>query len=697
MHIEQHYDFRKRLAVLHPPRLASDAAPLKDNETLVDASWTIVPASDDPVLMHGVRDLKDYFEKSMGVQVKIGSGSDKNTITVGVAPEKNNLTSRITAGPGFIRITGATAREAAQGCYRLEDLMNPRGLPAVEHGERTFTRLFSPRMTHSGWELEQFPNEYLDHIAHAGMDAILIFIREPPNMTRNGPIDLPEVVRNAAEYGIDVYVYPHVHTQAAECHPADPGAREFYDNLYGSIVKYAPGIRGMVFVGESVAFPSRDPGMGGYWWKHQPGAKHLNGFYPCTDWPEWLCLVRDVTRQYNPDLDLLFWTYNWFWAPEKERLALLENIPTDITLHVTYEMGDTPIEKCGIPTWVSDYSITTSGPGTVFASEAGVAAKRGIRLSSMTNTGGMTWDCGVIPYVPAPYKWEDRFRTLRESRKKWGLVSLMDSHHYGFTPSFISDLAKACFTEEFDMEKDFGKALAEAAERDFGRENVPYILDAWKDWSDAIYWHSAHGCDQYGPLRNGPVYPFTLPGVPLPDPIRPNYEYNNGIRHGSGWMYVQKTYSYPPEHLAGSIEMTEREWKLLASGNMKMRAALNFVRPEKYDAAKRMLGIGEFLYHTVRTLCNVKKYYRNGLEAKKDGADRAALVAEMRAILDDEELNVRETIPFVEEDSRLGWEPTMLYTTDRENLEWKLDQLKDARAELEKFAAGESTPDKETK
>ena len=69
----------------------------------------------------------------------------------------------------------------------------------------------------------------------------------------------------------------------------------------------------------------------------------------------------------------------------------------------------------------------------------------------------------------------------------------------------------------------------------------------------------------------------------------------------------------------------------------------------------------------------------------------------MREILDDEELNVRETIPLVEADSRLGWEPTMLYTTDRANLEWKLAQLKDARAELEKFAAGESTPDKEKK
>ena len=50
----------------------------------------------------------------------------------------------------------------------------------------------------------------------------------------------------------------------------------------------------------------------------------------------------------------------------------------------------------------------------------------------------------------------------------------------------------------------------------------------------------------------------------------------------------------------------------------------------------------------------------------------------------DEEENVRETIPLTEYDSRLGWEPSMRYTTAPENLYWKLNQLKDAMAEVEK-------------
>ena len=41
-------------------------------------------------------------------------------------------------------------------------------------------------MTHSGWEVEKFPDAYLDQLAHAGMDAILLFIADPPDVTRNG-------------------------------------------------------------------------------------------------------------------------------------------------------------------------------------------------------------------------------------------------------------------------------------------------------------------------------------------------------------------------------------------------------------------------------------------------------------------------------------------------------------------------------
>ena len=54
---EKNYDFRKRLAILHPPRLASDAEPVQADETLIDTGWKIVPLSDAPVIQQVALDM----------------------------------------------------------------------------------------------------------------------------------------------------------------------------------------------------------------------------------------------------------------------------------------------------------------------------------------------------------------------------------------------------------------------------------------------------------------------------------------------------------------------------------------------------------------------------------------------------------------------------------------------------------------
>ena len=65
----------------------------------------------------------------------------------------------------------------------------------------------------------------------------------------------------------------------------------------------------------------------------------------------------------------------------------------------------------------------------------------------MTNTGGMTWDCGVVPYIPVPQQWFRRYEGMHEARKKWNLSGIMDSHHYGWFPSVVCECAKWSFWE----------------------------------------------------------------------------------------------------------------------------------------------------------------------------------------------------------------------------------------------------------
>ena len=671
---ETNYAFRARMAELHPRRLASDAAPVAADEILVSGGWTLQVEGTDPdgVLGHAASDLLDYLEKSM--DVRLGRGRGRPAIVLAADPKLERLQSKIAVRTDSIRITGATPREVFQGCCRLEDLMNARGLPAVKAGERTFTRLFSPRMTHSGWEIEKFPEVYMDQLAHMGMDAILVFIAKPPDVTRNGREDIPALVRTAARHGLDVYAYCSFPVEAGKLNPADPGAEEWYDRTYGAIIRNAPGLKGVVCVGESVGFPVRDGTSAGFWWGKKelrvPG-KPPNGFYPTLEWVPWIEKVSAAMRRYRPDLDFVFWTYNWYRRPEAERLALLERIPTNVTLHVTFEMGDVPVRKFGTDVTVWDYSITAPGPGAVFRSEAEVAKRRGIRLSSMSNTGGRTWDLGCAPFQPVPGKWIERFRNLREARTLWGLSALMESHHYGFQPNFIAEIAKAAFTAEADG-RTLDEALRGIAAREFGRANVEEVLAAWADWTAAFDFHSAHHCDLAGPLRTGPTYPFVLPGGRRPPPLVPVYEYYDGERYGDGWKYLEPEYGLPREELDAYIEMSRREIGLLERGCGRLRRVMDRVPEGKRAFAARLLANGEFHLATARTLLNARLFRKFGFDVK---ANRGYLLS----VLDDEERNVRAALPVVEVDSALGWEPSMLYVADRPRLEWKLRQLDDAR------------------
>lgn len=679
-----------RFVPLHPPRRVPGAQPCKPTEINVDSSWKIVPLSDEAEIIHAAADLSDYFKKSMGEKIPVErtGNSGPRTISISLHKDGAKLSSRLKVGDNSITITGFTAREAAQGCYRLEDEMNLRGIPAVEKGERTYTRMFSPRMTHSGWELDEYPDEYLDHVAHAGMDSVIVYITEAPDISRNGRIDIRDLVRRAKTRGLDVYIYAHQIADSSKFHPDDPDAAEHCDRLWGSIVRNAPDLKGIVFVGESIAFTSKDPFLQGFWWKRVPGSQIPNGFWPTLEWVPWLKHVTKAVRKYNPDFEVLFWTYNWANKPKEHRLKLLEQIPTNITLHVTFDMGDQNLRKNGLNVNIDDYSITRPGPSDVFRSEAEVAARRGIRLTAMSNTGGRTWDCGVVPYEPVPERWLDRYRALRASREKWGLAGLMESHHYGFRPSFISELAKAAFTVE-TQDAALELILAKIAARDFGEENAAQVMSAWHDWSEAFKWHSARWFDQSGPLRIGPTYPFTLPDENFPLPLHPQYEYYDGLRYGNGWKYLGSSYCIPEEDIAPRLEYAEREISLWASGNGKMSALMPKLPPARLPHAQRIARIGRFFEKVIRTQINAMLFRREGLvfkDSNRSVRERRDAADKLLKILNDEEANVRSTIPLVEADASLGWEPSMFYITDRENLEWKLRQLDATRGRIKSLA-----------
>lgn len=719
--MERNYEFRQRMLQVHTPDLRDDSLWVSIDGTAIDNSWEILyPAGCDRVLRNAALDLQDFFDISMKLYPHLQAVPDINAclnrekaiiltdaaLTPELAPDYTEAGAyHLEVKESSVIICGRTERGTAQGVYYIENRMGINRGPVLKQVAINRRPLFSPRMTHSGFGLDKFPDQHISAIAHNGMDAILVFVKDL-HISPQGHLDFNDLIYRAAGYGVDVYAYSYLKSPK---HPDDPDAWAFYETTYGKLFKACPGLKGVTLVGESVEFPSKDPRTSGCMRDERgPDEKRPSpGWFPCSDYPQWVSLVRDIIHQYNPTADVVLWSYNWGAREKEARVDLIRNLPLDISLNVTYEMFQTFKPAPGIDTRCVDYTLMFEGPGDYFVSEAEAAHERGLKLYSMANTGGLTWDIGVIPYQPCPYQWKRRYDGMVKAYYDWGLRGVMESHHYGFYPSFVSELANVAFWEPA---VDYETAMREIAARDYGKDNVDLILDVWKDYSDGIRKYVSTNPDQYGPFRIGPSYPLLFQKkdrLPFPpytyygDHIcQIEYDYYGQIRYGGD---VTKRADLDFE-MASNSEMAD----IYQRGNEKLETILPNLTGRQLDNAMRLLGIGRFTEKSARTTVNVKRWYiqkcrlltieesRHDLRGRIQNHEVKCwephaetpeeimdAIDQMRQIAAEEIENARSTIPYVEYDSRLGYEPTMEYMTDREHLEWKIAMTERALTELE--------------
>ena len=357
---------------------------------------------------------------------------------------------------------------------------------------------------------------------------------------------------------------------------------------------------------------------------------------------------------------------------------MIEQLPKDITLQATFEMFEE--YTLGNSTqYCSDYTIARTGPGNYFESEAIAAKKRGLKLYTMSNTAGRTWDFGTIPYVPCPYQWMERFNRLKEAQENWGLSGLMESHHFGLFPSVISELSKWAFsTEQVDVEAILEKIIA----RDYGEANVSAVKEAFKLWSKAITCCTPTIEDQYGPLRIGPAYPLCFDAEEVP----PSVPYAHFGTRICRTLYPARNYhhsAFSSIRIQDELHAMEEMYRLMNSGIMLLNN-ISF----KTEELERLIGLGSYIAAAVKTTANVKRWSiaRAKLYSETDREKALALVAEMQAIATNEIENAKSALSAAEGDSSLGWEPSMEYLGDVAHILWKIKQVETVReSRLEEF------------
>lgn len=327
------------------------------------------------------------------------------------------------------------------------------------------------------------------------------------------------------------------------------------------------------------------------------------------------------------------------------------------------------LENEGVLVRSADYSLSFEGPGFYFRTEAEAAKARGIRMYSMTNSGGRTWDFGCAPYEPMADSWIRRYDAMKYAHDEWNLSGIMECHHYGFYPSIISKLSKHAFMLP---EEPYEEILAKILKAEYGEENLETVDAALRDFSEAIKFYTATNSDQYGALRVGPAHPLNVVQS-IKIPADPDSMFGNRIwypkylvNNNGHWMSTVSPLAIRIREEAKSFAKMQ---ELMEKGIATLKQA-----PAPNGKLSRLLGLAQFITNSVKTAIAAKEMHLLDVELQftPDINRQKEILNEMEALLRKERKNAEDTIPLVEADSALGYEPSMHYLCDKEHLEWKL-------------------------
>ncbi len=674
MAIERNYDFCKRLLEVHKKNRRNKSLKPDTNEFAFENTVRILmPNNAGEVTVTAAKDFADYLFTSMNVTayVDYDNGEDcPNTVklmlsdNLGDANERRG--HRITVCEN-VTVEGYDEAGIMQGLFYLEDVMNLREAPFLKKGVETRRIMFAPRTVMSGYSAGEYPDEYLSLLAHHGFSAIMLWIKGI-NETEKGYQNFKDLAFRSARYGFDIYVESYTRH---DVYPVGEEAQEFYDRLYGDLFAEFPFIKGLVIIGEAVNFPSRDPSI-------PEGRKP--GWWPCSDWPLLLKMVQNSVNKIKPGVEVILSSYNWGFCDYRLRQKLISELPKGVLLNCGWEMFEY-YDLDGVKEACSDYSLRVIKPGHYFLTEAEAATKYGIKLETIANTGGKTWDIGAIPYDPAPYRWAERCEELRNAHDHHNLAALLDSIHYGVYPSFITEITKWAFAEpRVDLNELIPKILA----MHFGHEEIDKIDEAMHLWSEAFANMVPTNEDQYGALRIGPTHPFysgernkpiLVDGnrIPINSPPQDKFAMHK-LAPGMYNCY----YDFYSRGDAGEVRLPKEieAYKYVRDCIWRGLELLESVAV-KNDELKRLINMGHFIYRTIITALNRKQYFAldTARQAEENDAKRNEIINEMIELLKSERINVVDTIPIVEFDSVIGFEPSIEYVTDRKRLEWKLAQI----------------------
>ncbi|GMV94536.1 MAG: hypothetical protein AMXMBFR82_43140 [Candidatus Hydrogenedentota bacterium] len=517
-------------------------------------------------------------------------------------------------------------------------------------------------------ELNPYPDGLLQRLAASGVNGVWLqgVLRD---LAPGGP-ELPEfgeghearlaalrgMVDRAKQYGISVYLYINeprampaafyagrpdmAGVQEAELTAmctSHPAVCDWMRNALAHVFREVPDLGGIYAITASENL-TNCASHGG--WTSCPRCRERTDADILTEVVE---VLEAGVHAGSPDASVLI--SDWGWRGHGDAPDIIERLPENVTLMSVSEWH-LPIERGGVASTVGEYSISSVGPGPRSQAHWKVARDRALKIGTEIQFNN-TCEIASIPYLPVLDLIGEHCRNLQP----FELNAMLIGWTMGGYPSPNFQLAERMSrTPRLDM----NAALDDLARARFGEEGAPHARKAWTLTSEAFREYPFHISVVYTcPVQWGaanPVYAektgysATMWGIPYDDL--------------NGWRGP-----YPPDVFADQFERVAKGWQ---PGIEALQEAVRHAPPDLRNGAEADLRYARAAAIHFQAVANQSRFVhaRDQLADSTvtvSDAERENLLATIDQTLRSEIDLARELYTLVQQDSRIGFEPSCQY------------------------------------
>ncbi len=511
-------------------------------------------------------------------------------------------------------------------------------------------------------DIDYYPEEYLNRIAHDGTNALWIYTSfrallksayfpEYGEGSEKRIAKLDKVIKKCARYGIKVYVFAmepmNLQNEMADNHPEMLGGAPWVDGLGNRLYPVCP----MSEAGKGYLLEATEklfrtlPDLGGYMCitcgeRLTSCASSTGNHRTCPRCSKYtqgealaisIDIIKEGIRRAGTGAEFISWTYNHRAWKYDEIERYVKNAPDDIMLMQNFDDAGYE-EQLGKTREAMDYWLSYVGPSQMFRATAEAANKYNKHLYAKMQVC-CSHELATVPYIPAPGIIFDKYKAAHEYK----VEGVLQCWYFGNYPSIMSKAAgELSFCHDFSDKAAFIKRLAEIY---CGKTRAAALVEAW-NFFEAGYVNYPINImfSYYGPMHDGVVWELKL---------KPE---NNSLSRS--WQLYDRPEGdriyeclWQGHTLDEAIILAER---ILESWKLGMRTMDELSHMEIYTVARVL----EVLFASG---LNILRFYKLRDMLGCGEGDAKKLLSEMEAIVRLEIENSRKAKELCIADCRLGY------------------------------------------